>query len=602
MNTETSTTGIFSEAEDTYRKAVKLQEFLITIAHELHISLFHGEIVYSQSHLRIISIVLAELEPLCIDQKVLDLPVSYRAMHENTKWTIHKISQQLEAGLISQAEDLIEFQLIPFLKEWKEDTYFWLLIYPDKEKMTHYYEHEFIPNHRNNYENRGEKYLVSIFIPVYNKVEYTKKCLKSLFRNTDLEKNSCELILLNDGSTDETEEYFKELGVRKVLTLKENVKAMIFSLMYRVCEGKYGVFVNNDTILTSNWLDNLLICIQSSPDIISVVPSTPNTSNRQGMIAEFTPENAEEVAKKHNNPCPYLWEERCRLMPVIALYDMEKVNTIGFADRYFFTMEFWDDDFSLRARRAGYKQILCKDTWCYHFGSVSGREDQLKYRTLQNGRNLFIQKHGVDPWGNNFCYDPYLLDHLEATLADQPVDIPILGIDPGYGADVIQLKTLLKRLGKNISFSFAISDPSLIEDLKPLKGKTSLPGSVLELHSHIPEGSYQYIIIGRELSVYPDFAELLKECASRLRPKGVLAFYVSNPYSLGFKKELEEERLLNGKHSVTLIPIIEPISILNGLGIKTQVNGILETILPAELNKTRSEHLNRYFVLARKEE
>lgn len=604
MNQQSKTVEIqtSSKEEEPYKKSIKLQELQISIAIELLFALHNREIKFSKSHLKMIHIILAELEPFCQDPKVINLPASYRAMYENTKWTIQKISEQIESGLINEAEDLTEFQLIPFLKEWKEDTYFWLLIYPDREKMIHYYEHEFIPNHRNSYENRGEKYLVSIFIPVYNKLEYTKKCLESLFRNTDLSKNSCELILLNDGSTDGTEDYFKELGVRKVLTLKENVKAMIFSLMYRVCEGKYAVFVNNDTILTSRWLDNLLICIQSDPDIISVSPSTPNTSNRQGMVAEFTPENAEEVAKKHNTPCPYLWEERCRLMPVIALYDMDKVNTIGFADRYFYTMEFWDDDFSLRARRAGYKQILCKDTWCYHFGSVSGREDQLKYRTLQNGRNLFIQKHGVDPWGNNFCYDPYLMDHLETTFPDQPVDIPILGIDPGYGADILQLMTFLKRLGKNISFSFAISDPNLKNDLKPLKGVTALPESVFELHSHIPEGSYQYILIGRELSVYPDFAELLKECASRLRTGGVLAFYVTNPYSLHFKKELEEERLLTGKHSITLIPITEPISILNGSGLTTLLHAILEGNLPAELNKSRTEHLNRYLILAEKKE
>ena len=604
MNTDTSTTGTIAaaEAEGFYRNAVKLQKFLIPIAQELNISLFHQQTDYSKSHLKIISIVLTELEPLCLDQKVLELPISYRAMHTNIKWTIKKISELIESGLISEAEDLTEFQLVPFLIEWKEDTYFWLLLYPDKKKMEHYYKYEFIPNHRNTYENRGEKYLVSILIPVYNKLEYTKKCLESLYRNTDLSKNSCELILLNDGSTDGTEDYFRELGVRKVLTLKENVKAMIFSLMFRVSEGKYAVFVNNDTILTSLWLDNLLTCIQSDPDIISVAPSTPNTSNRQGMVADFTPENAEETAKKHNTPCPYLWEERCRLMPVIALYDVDKVNTIGFADRYFYTMEFWDDDFSLRARRAGYKQILCKDTWCYHFGSVSGREDQLKNRTLQNGRILFMQKHGVDPWGNNFCYDPYLLNHLETTFKDQPVDVPILGIDPGYGADVIQLKTLLKRLGKNISFSFAISDPRLKDDIKPLKGVTSVSKSVLELHSHIPAGSYQYIIIGRELSVYPNFAELLKECASRLRTGGVLAFYVNNPYSLVVKKELEEERLLNGKHSVTLIPVTEPISILEGFGIKTRLNAILEPNPPAELNKNRTEHLNRYLIIAEKPE
>lgn len=600
MNIEELTIDTIQEdaAARKYEEAVKFQELLISIAGQLPSSIRNKELTYCMSHIKILSIGLTRLESICHDPKIPEVPISYVAMYENTKWTIDKLIELINDGKLEKAGDLAEFQLIPFLKEWKEDTYFWLLIYPDKEKMKHYYDHEFIQNHKNTYENRGEKYLVSIFIPVYNKVEYTKKCLESLFRNTELTKHSCELILLNDGSTDETEEYFKELGIRKVLTLKQNVKAMIFSLMFRVCEGKYAAFINNDTILTSNWLDNLLTCIQSEPDIISVAPSTPNTSNRQGMIEDFTPENAEEIAKSHNVKCPYLWEEKCRLMPVIALYDIDKVNTIGFADRFFYTMEFWDDDFSLRARRAGFKQILCKDTWCYHYGSISGKEDQVKYQTLQNGRNLFIQKHGVDPWGNNFCYDPYLLTHLETTFPNQPEDTPILGIDPGFGADVIQLMTGLKRLGKKVTFSFAISDSQLADDLKPLKGTISIAESRYDMHRSLPDGSYQYISIGRELSLYPDYSELLKECAFRLKPGGVISFYVNNPYSLSLKRELEEEILLNGKHSMTLIPLAEPVDILYEQGLKPSANGIFEAILPTKLNLNRTEHLNRYLVLA----
>jgi GT2 family glycosyltransferase len=602
MNIEVLTTDTTQKefVTDPYMEAVRLLEFLVSIASQLPSSIRGEKLDFSRSHLKIISIGLIRLKPLCQDQKITEIPVSYLAMYENTRWTVDKLLELLDTDSLKEAEDLTEFQLIPFLKEWREDTYFWLTIYPDKIKMKHYYENEFIENHKNTYENRGEKYLVSIFIPVYNKVEYTKKCLESLFRNTDLKSHSCELILLNDGSTDGTEDYFKELGIRKVLNLKHNVKAMIFSLMYRVCEGKYVAFVNNDTILTSNWLDNLLACIQSDPDIISVSPSTPNTSNLQGMIDEFTPENAEEKALAHNVKCPYLWEERCRLMPVIALYDADKVNTIGFADRYFYTMEFWDDDFCLRARRAGYKQVLCKDTWCYHFGSVSGKEDQLKYRTLQNGRNLFIEKHGVDPWGNNFCYDTYLLTHLETSFKDLPENTPILGIDSGYGADVIQLMTGLRRLGKNVSFSFAIGDANLADDLKPLKGQVSIADSPYSMHRALPEGKFQFICIGKELSLYPDYSELLKECASRLDAGGVLSFYLSNPYSHILKKELEEERLLYGKHSVTLIPLEEPVRILKDQGLVPSGNGILEPIMPADLKINRTEHLNRYLILATK--
>ncbi|WP_277409068.1 glycosyltransferase family 2 protein [Lacrimispora xylanisolvens] len=365
-----------------WKRVIQNQSFLLHIATKLLPTLPYQENRLLISQLKILKSLTTDLESALSNPAVQNITNSFQAMYHNVDNTIDKLTSLILIDNREKAAALTEYQLIPFLQEWLEDTYFWTLIYPDKEKMKEYYETEFAENHKNTYSNRGEKYLISIMIPVYNKLEYTKRCLDSLFRNTDLAKYPCELILLNDGSTDGTEEYFESLGITKVINLKENVKTMIFSLLYRVCEGKYAAFVNNDTILTEHWLDNLLTCLQFNPNAIMSVPSTPNTSNRQGMLAELTPENAEAKAKAHNRPCPYLWEERCRLMPVIALYDVDKVNTIGFADRYFHTMEFWDDDFSLRARRAGFHQILCLDTWCYHYGSISGKDDQIKYRTL----------------------------------------------------------------------------------------------------------------------------------------------------------------------------------------------------------------------------
>ncbi len=411
-------------------RVIQNQNFLLHIATNLLHTLPYQENCLLISQLKILKSLTADLESALSHPSIQNIPISFQSMYHNINWTIDKLTSLILIDNREKAAALTEYQLIPFLQEWLEDTYFWTLIYPDKEKMKEYYETEFAENHKNTYANRGEKCLISIMIPVYNKLEYTKKCLDSLFRNTDLAKYPCELILLNDGSTDGTEEYFESLGITKVINLKDNVKTMIFSLLYRVCEGKYAAFVNNDTILTEHWLDNLLTCLQFYPNAIMSVPSTPNTSNLQGMVAEFTPENAETTAKAHNRPCPYLWEERCRLMPVIALYDVDKVNTIGFADRYFHTMEFWEDDFSLRARRAGFQQILCRDTWCYHYGSITGKDDQIKNRTLFNGRLLLQAKYGIDPWGNNYCYDAYQLSHIVLTIPQQSGEVPHLSLIP----------------------------------------------------------------------------------------------------------------------------------------------------------------------------
>ncbi|MEY8356417.1 glycosyltransferase [Lachnospiraceae bacterium 54-53] len=586
--------------ENKYQAAVKLQDLLISNSHAFHEALQLQKMKTCQELINDITAALSALAHVVENQDIQPCFDSFHAMLHNITWTVDKIIDQINDNQDEKALDLIEFQLIPFMTEWREDTYFWFLIYPDREKMNIYYETEFARNHKNNYENRGEKYLVSIFIPVYNKLEYTKKCLDSLYRYTDFEKYQCELILLNDGSTDETDIYFESLGIRKVLTLKENVKTMIFSLMYRVCQGKYAVFVNNDTILTSHWLDNLLACIKSDETIISVVPSTPNTSNLQSMTVRLTPENVQEEAKNHNKTNPLLWEERSRLMPVIALYDINKVNTIGFADRYFYTMEFWDDDFSFRARRAGYKQILCRDTWCYHFGSVSGGEDQVKHRTLENGRELFLRKHGVDAWGEGFCYDPYLGGHLESTMVYQPAEGKILGIDTGFGGDVRHIKNMLKRHEKYAEISLLLSDSSFENDFGPCKKSVFVSPSIFKIHNYVPQENFNYIYIGKDLSVYPCYEDLLTSCVNHLRENGILAFYIRNPYSITIKNEILEEKLLNDKDLITLINMNKVITFLQRMDLQLQLGALGTTEPPHVLRRDYTEHIERYLILCTK--
>ena len=49
---------------------------------------------------------------------------------------------------------------------------------------------------------------LSIIIPVYNAEKYLEKCMKSIFDNIE---NSFEVILINDGSKDNSLKIIKEL-------------------------------------------------------------------------------------------------------------------------------------------------------------------------------------------------------------------------------------------------------------------------------------------------------------------------------------------------------------------------------------------------------
>ena len=49
---------------------------------------------------------------------------------------------------------------------------------------------------------------ISVIVPVYNTGKYVEKCLDSLINQTV--KNELEIIIVNDGSTDNSEEVIKK--------------------------------------------------------------------------------------------------------------------------------------------------------------------------------------------------------------------------------------------------------------------------------------------------------------------------------------------------------------------------------------------------------
>jgi len=71
-------------------------------------------------------------------------------------------------------------------QELYTDLYFWGFCYPDYDKMWNFYQnemHEFcpLPYIEESEKNNSYKYELSIVLPAYNKLDYTKTCVKYLF-------------------------------------------------------------------------------------------------------------------------------------------------------------------------------------------------------------------------------------------------------------------------------------------------------------------------------------------------------------------------------------------------------------------------------------
>lgn len=308
-------------------------------------------------------------------------------------------------------------------------------------------------------EKKEFKYKVSIIVTAYNKLEYTKAAIESIYKYTDFSKGDVELITKNNGSTDGTQEYFESLPNKKKINYRYN--AIGTSNSPDIFDGKYIIGFSNDVVATPNWLENLITCIESDDNIISVVPTCQDyaISSRQGVEVEYQNSfedlpKMEEFALLYNKSNPCLWEERAILMPFVSVCRRELLYS-DLLDPSYTQAQFIDDDISTVYRRSGWKQILAKDTFMHHFGSVTlgDTNDVMNSDAFANMRKVYFDKWGVDAWKSigHIPYSNKVWDVCGKTSGDK-----ILWIDPLFCFDVLELKNIYKKENKDASLLKAI--------------------------------------------------------------------------------------------------------------------------------------------------
>lgn len=110
--------------------------------------------------------------------------------------------------------------------------------------------------------------LVSIIIPVYNGSNYIKNAIESALNQT---YKNIEIIVVNDGSTDETEEIVLEFGDKVRYFYKENGGvATALNLAIEKMEGEYFSWLSHDDEYLPEKVEKQINAILESGDIESV--------------------------------------------------------------------------------------------------------------------------------------------------------------------------------------------------------------------------------------------------------------------------------------------------------------------------------------------
>ena len=240
--------------------------------------------------------------------------------------------------------------------------------------------------------------ITSIIVLTYNKLDYSKLCINSIRQYT--EPDSYEVIVIDNHSTDGTVEWLQDQqDIRLILNSENAGFPRGCNQGIKAAKGSSILLLNNDTIVTPNWLSNLKKCLYSSCDIGAVGAVTNSCSNFQSIPCGYSSiEEMISFSRQVNNSNPNLWEDRARLVGYCMLIKTEIINKIGLLDEVFSPGNYEDDDYCLRIRNAGYRLVLCRDTFIHHYGSVTFGEQANQYNSLLlTNRQKFIEKWGMTP-------------------------------------------------------------------------------------------------------------------------------------------------------------------------------------------------------------
>ena len=382
------------------------------------------------------------------------------------------------------------------------------------------------------------KYRVSIIVPAYNKVEFSRCAIESLFRHTDFSRGDIELITINDGSSDETEAYFNSLSHEKKINLKYNVYNHLgWGIARHIAEGEYVVYFSNDAVATDHWLENLLVVHAAEQDVFWVVPTCNEDciSNGQGISVDYanTFEDMEKMqvfAARNNLSNPLLWEERAVLMPFVSvvpnLFDVPEIR----ADYRYVMCDFEDDDFSAMLRRSGFRQILAKDTFVHHFGGVTLNEVRTKsgnYKSIVSMRPVFRAKWQVDPWESRGH-----LTFLENFLKEQDIrdsHVHVLMIEPMFGEGLLAVRNYFRKLRQRVVIDAVVTDVRYLSDVRSMADNIVHMDTLDHLAEEIHD-LYDIIIIAAPLNNLPitRILPFFHGCHEHLRPNGFVYALLRN--------------------------------------------------------------------------
>lgn len=240
---------------------------------------------------------------------------------------------------------------------------------------------------------------VSIIILTYNNLPVTKNCLESIDRKTNYD--NLEVIVVDNNSTDETPQYLQNWqngNNKKIILNKENKGfAAGNNQGINIATGDYIVLLNNDTVVTENWISKFITHFEEDEKLGLLAPMTNYTSAKYQTLNINYANNLNLLDEYFKNYLKTATRKRiyANYFPLFCvMVTREVINIVGLLDEEYGIALFEDNDYCKKLETSGYRLACATDLYIHHEGSISVNQRPDINSLFSHGLETYTKKWG----------------------------------------------------------------------------------------------------------------------------------------------------------------------------------------------------------------
>ena len=198
----------------------------------------------------------------------------------------------------------------------------------------------------------------------WNHLEQTRPCLESLFRTV---RTPARLFIVDNGSAPDVRAFLRSVtpqgSVTEVVLLQNETNEGFPRGMTRGIKASPAPAVcllNNDLLFTPGWLEEMLSVVQHNPSVGVVNPTSNNFSNRPPAGVSL------DAYAKQLKRFTGQFTEVGMCIGFCFLITRAVLDRLGGLTEEVERIFFEDEDFSVRAQRAGFQCVVAEAAYVFH--------------------------------------------------------------------------------------------------------------------------------------------------------------------------------------------------------------------------------------------